>query len=375
MQHIESWNVCHLRPGLYSRYFQRHTCEVLTLNFDDVQDVDMFRQSLLRLQALALDIRLPLPRNSRSAASVGTPPSLAASTSPTIEETLDNGGRSLLSTVEEDEEVTPTETGLRDGLTSHALPRQRTEQYPREGTNFRTFIVAEEGETATVTKTGFRDDGRSASQTLPPRRRQPIRGTMQDPRHETGLTEDRHSSNDILSHEQSSRASATSPSLWSKRHNQDGNQPTSTGAQTSAETETQFRSYEQKAAIDIAARTSDEVPRETLEDEGNLSDSSDAATTYTAESSTLDDPDLEYLQSFSDRLMRDIEDRLHKDSLKNVDPEYVTSVLREFAWKLHSESGNPFQWETSVILLKNRRFVTYRSILFTSVRGYLLIML
>ena len=184
MQHVESWNVCHLRPGVHSRYFQRHTCEVLTLNFGDIQDVKLFRQSLLQLQALVLGVWQPSPRNSRSETSVGTPPSFAASSASTIEETLDiGGGRSQQSTVEgEDEEVTPTETGLRDRLTAHALSRQRTGISRGEATNFRTFIVAEEDETATVTERGFWDDGRSTSQTPPIRSGQPTGETMQNPR-------------------------------------------------------------------------------------------------------------------------------------------------------------------------------------------------
>jgi len=63
VQDVQSWNVCHIRPGSYWRYFKRHACEVLTLRFPQSEDVEMFTTSLVALQAEAMGI---LPRSPRS---------------------------------------------------------------------------------------------------------------------------------------------------------------------------------------------------------------------------------------------------------------------------------------------------------------------
>jgi len=49
----ESWNICKLRPGVYSKLFKRHECNVLTLRLKNQEEVDRFRCSFLVLQALA----------------------------------------------------------------------------------------------------------------------------------------------------------------------------------------------------------------------------------------------------------------------------------------------------------------------------------
>lgn len=58
-QDLECWNICRIRPGMYSRYFEVHACEVLTLKFQSSEDVFQFRMSLLELQVWALGISLP----------------------------------------------------------------------------------------------------------------------------------------------------------------------------------------------------------------------------------------------------------------------------------------------------------------------------
>ena len=88
---IKSWNLCHIRPELYSRHFQKHTCEVVTLRFPSPADVSEFRARFAKLQLLARTqgILSPWPQwdsgpssDSRSAASLWTLPDTDCSTAP-----------------------------------------------------------------------------------------------------------------------------------------------------------------------------------------------------------------------------------------------------------------------------------------------------
>ncbi|KAF7541960.1 hypothetical protein G7Z17_g11861 [Cylindrodendrum hubeiense] len=57
-----------------------------------------------------------------------------------------------------------------------------------------------------------------------------------------------------------------------------------------------------------------------------------------------DDCDVDTTYSISDELC-----------IENIATEYLDPVLKEFAWKLHGESSNPFQWEASVIIHRKRK--------------------
>lgn len=81
---------------------------------------------------------------------------------------------------------------------------------------------------------------------------------------------------------------------------------------------------------------------------------SDAETTYSMDS-ILDDTKLVYLQAFSDQLSRDLVDDLNNPRASGLKHEYLEIALKTFAWKLHGESSNPFQWWASVVLHRNRR--------------------
>ena len=91
VQNIKSWNVCHIRPEVYSHHFLKHTCKVVTLKFPSPEDVSEFRASFAQLQLLARAqaILPPSPQwnsrpasDSRSAASLWTRPDTDCSTAP-----------------------------------------------------------------------------------------------------------------------------------------------------------------------------------------------------------------------------------------------------------------------------------------------------
>ncbi|KAM0452650.1 hypothetical protein ACHAPV_009413 [Trichoderma viride] len=69
----------------------------------------------------------------------------------------------------------------------------------------------------------------------------------------------------------------------------------------------------------------------------------------------LDDLKLHYLRAFAQQLSEDIKQSSNESCLDNVEAGFLDRVLREFAWKLHGESSNPFQWEASVIIHKKTK--------------------
>ncbi|KAH7146218.1 hypothetical protein EDB81DRAFT_947234 [Dactylonectria macrodidyma] len=79
-----------------------------------------------------------------------------------------------------------------------------------------------------------------------------------------------------------------------------------------------------------------------------------AETTYSMDS-ILDDTKLIYLQAFSDQLSEDLVDAFNSQRTSDLKHEYLELALKTFAWKLHGESSNPFQWWASVVLHRNRR--------------------
>ncbi|KAF5701879.1 hypothetical protein FMUND_13712 [Fusarium mundagurra] len=80
----------------------------------------------------------------------------------------------------------------------------------------------------------------------------------------------------------------------------------------------------------------------------------DTATTYSFDTLS-DDPKLQYFQAFIDQLAEDVRSDTQGSTIKDVGPGFLEETLREFAWKLHGESTNPFQLETSVIIHRKRR--------------------
>jgi WD40 repeat protein len=82
-------------------------------------------------------------------------------------------------------------------------------------------------------------------------------------------------------------------------------------------------------------------------------DDCDAETTYSIDSAP-DDPKLLYIRAFAYRLAQDIKNISGLSNISDISSSYFDRVLQAFAWKLHGESSNPFQWETSVILHQKR---------------------
>ncbi|EWY81382.1 hypothetical protein FOYG_15642 [Fusarium oxysporum NRRL 32931] len=80
----------------------------------------------------------------------------------------------------------------------------------------------------------------------------------------------------------------------------------------------------------------------------------DTATTYSFDTLS-DDPKLQYFQAFIDQLAEDVRAATDGTTLKDVGQGFLDQTLRDFAWKLHEESTNPFQLETSVIIHRKRR--------------------
>lgn len=83
-------------------------------------------------------------------------------------------------------------------------------------------------------------------------------------------------------------------------------------------------------------------------------DDCDAETIYSIDS-RLNDPKLQYLHVFAEQLADDIKSVSADLSIEGIEAEYLDSVLREFAWNLHGESSNPFEWEASVVLHRKRK--------------------
>ncbi|RKL38933.1 hypothetical protein BFJ72_g7063 [Fusarium proliferatum] len=80
----------------------------------------------------------------------------------------------------------------------------------------------------------------------------------------------------------------------------------------------------------------------------------DTATTYSFDTLS-DDPKFVYFQAFIDQLAEDVKAATDGTILQNVGQVFLDQTLRDFAWKLHEESINPFQLETSVIIHRKRR--------------------
>ncbi|KAF5598793.1 hypothetical protein FPCIR_2717 [Fusarium pseudocircinatum] len=80
----------------------------------------------------------------------------------------------------------------------------------------------------------------------------------------------------------------------------------------------------------------------------------DTATTYSLDTLS-DDPKFVYFQAFIDQLAEDVRAAADGTILQNVGQGFLDQTLRDFAWKLHEESTNPFQLETSVIIHRKRR--------------------
>ncbi|KAF5636788.1 uncharacterized protein FTJAE_5984 [Fusarium tjaetaba] len=80
----------------------------------------------------------------------------------------------------------------------------------------------------------------------------------------------------------------------------------------------------------------------------------DTATTYSFDTLS-DDPKFVYFQAFIDQLADDVRAAADGAILQNLGQGFLDQTLRDFAWKLHEESTNPFQLETSVIIHRRRR--------------------
>lgn len=87
---------------------------------------------------------------------------------------------------------------------------------------------------------------------------------------------------------------------------------------------------------------------------GNDRAECDTATTYSFDTLS-DDPKFVYFQAFIDQLAEDVRAATDGTILQNVGQVFLDQTLRDFAWKLHEESTNPFQLETSVIIHRKRR--------------------
>ena len=82
-------------------------------------------------------------------------------------------------------------------------------------------------------------------------------------------------------------------------------------------------------------------------------DDCDSQTIYSIDSRP-DDPKLPYIQAFTNQLGQDIKSVSGRLCFPDIPSKYFNTMLKAFAWKLHGESSNPFQWETSVILHQQR---------------------
>jgi hypothetical protein len=50
VQSAAAWNLCHLRPGVYHKYFKKHQLTYLTLEFRAKSDLQPFMESLQRVR-------------------------------------------------------------------------------------------------------------------------------------------------------------------------------------------------------------------------------------------------------------------------------------------------------------------------------------
>ncbi|KAF5979301.1 hypothetical protein FCOIX_5357 [Fusarium coicis] len=82
----------------------------------------------------------------------------------------------------------------------------------------------------------------------------------------------------------------------------------------------------------------------------------DTATTYSF-NTLSDDPKFVYFQAFIDQLADDLRAASDGTILQKLGQRFLDQTLRDFAWKLHEESTNPFQLEISVIIHRRRRNV------------------
>lgn len=87
---------------------------------------------------------------------------------------------------------------------------------------------------------------------------------------------------------------------------------------------------------------------------GNNRAGCDTATMYSFDTLS-DDPKFVYFQAFIYQLAEDVRAATDGTILQNVGQVFLDQTLRDFAWKLHEESTNPFQLETSVIIHRKRR--------------------
>ncbi|KAH6892893.1 hypothetical protein B0T10DRAFT_509295 [Thelonectria olida] len=90
-------------------------------------------------------------------------------------------------------------------------------------------------------------------------------------------------------------------------------------------------------------------PRPAAQDEGW-----DTKTTYSVQTLS-DNPKSQYLQAFASQLEQDIRCGSEGGCIDNVGTKCLDFALREFAWKLHEESSNPFQREASVTINRKRK--------------------
>ncbi|KAJ4855789.1 hypothetical protein T069G_09157 [Trichoderma breve] len=93
------------------------------------------------------------------------------------------------------------------------------------------------------------------------------------------------------------------------------------------------------------------LAEEETEEQQHVTDDCDVGTTYSVDT-LLDEPKLRYLQAFAEQLAKDMKQISDEFCFGSIEAECLVPMLREFAWKLHSESSNPFQWEASVIIHK-----------------------
>jgi WD40 repeat protein len=101
------------------------------------------------------------------------------------------------------------------------------------------------------------------------------------------------------------------------------------------------------------ATSRDEFNPEAETEKHAARDDCDAETTYSIDSAP-DDPKLIYIRVFTYRLAQDIKNISNLLNISDIPSSYFDHVLKAFAWKLHGESSNPFEWETSVILHQKR---------------------
>ncbi|KAK4078282.1 uncharacterized protein Triagg1_3298 [Trichoderma aggressivum f. europaeum] len=93
------------------------------------------------------------------------------------------------------------------------------------------------------------------------------------------------------------------------------------------------------------------LAEEETEEQQHVTDDCDVSTTYSVDTLS-DEPRLRYLQVFAEQLDKDMKQTSDQFCFSSIEAEYLAPMLREFAWKLHSESSTPFQWEASVIIHK-----------------------